>query len=420
METTIQISASSTGRGWRHERSECEPDRAKRVIKAPGDGRRAPATSTITRLFLPILILWALLAVPLSAQTRQDPIKCWWKTDKSAVQVGEHFALTLTCGVLEARGSTVVPKMEQLEPGAVQLAPFEIVSGTRHDDIQSAPWRYFQYDYTLRLINQDFFGEDVDVPSLTVTYNLKLDVADESAGRDRMYMLPPLPMRIMSLVPGKANDIRDVERESFAAANTRLSRARRELIIAAVFFGFSGLMIAFAVVGFIRRRREKAPVKVSVVSNATIMRACLEEIGRIQSEVTRAGWTTERAGSALTVLRIGSAVAIQRPVAQAEMNGSLDTREGQLAVRKGILNRERVAVSAAITPGMIDRSGVNGAEISALGKSLAAFSAVRYGRNGVMDGAVLNRALESSRGVLQRVRMSTLLPMRLRSFVWTR
>src|SRR5262245_38343333 len=25
------------------------------------------------------------------------PIECWWKTDRNAVRVGEHFALTLTC-----------------------------------------------------------------------------------------------------------------------------------------------------------------------------------------------------------------------------------------------------------------------------------------------------------------------------------
>src|SRR5262245_2151455 len=91
----------------------------------------------------------------MAVQTPIDPIKCWWKTDKSAVEVGEQFTLTLTCGVIETRGTTVVPKMDQLDPGALQLDPFEVVGGSRHDDIQAPPWRYFQYEYTVRLIGQD-------------------------------------------------------------------------------------------------------------------------------------------------------------------------------------------------------------------------------------------------------------------------
>src|SRR5207245_11513978 len=64
-----------------------------------------------------------------------DLIKCWWKTDKNAVEVAEQFTLTLTCGVSQARGAQIIPKMESLDPGAVQFSPFEVVRGTRHEDI---------------------------------------------------------------------------------------------------------------------------------------------------------------------------------------------------------------------------------------------------------------------------------------------
>lgn len=372
------------------------------------------------------ILMCALVGTPLAAQTPQiasDPIKCWWKTDKSAVQAGEQFTLTLTCGVIETRGVTVVPKMDQLDPGAVQLAPFELVSGNRHEDIQAPPWRYFQFEYTLRLIGQDFFGEDVDLPALTVTYSIQSDVAGASAGRDQMYVLPALPMRIMSLVPKKANDIRDSARESFAAVEARLFRATTEFISAAIFFGFGVLMLAFAVVHVIRRKRDRAPVRVPAVSEATLMRACLHEIGRLKSEVARDGWTPERAGSALTVLRIGSAVAMGRPVAQTPMDTPVPAREGQLAVRKGILARERMVVSAPITSDAIERYGINGnaqnSMLADLGKSLVVFSAVRYGRNGNIDAAGLNQALENSRAALQRLRLATLWPMRWRP-MWTR
>src|ERR1700722_10659392 len=80
-----------------------------------------------------------------------EPIRCWWKTDKTAVHVGERFVLALTCSVIETGRVTVVPNLEQLDPGAIRLAPFEVLEGVRHEDIKAGMWRYFQYEYKLRL-----------------------------------------------------------------------------------------------------------------------------------------------------------------------------------------------------------------------------------------------------------------------------
>jgi hypothetical protein len=388
-----------------------------------------------------VLSMGVLFATPLAQAQESEQIKCWWKTDKNAVEVAEQFTLTLTCGVSEARGAKVVPKMEQLDPGAVQLSPFEVVGGTRHEDIVAPPWRYFQYEYTLRLIDDDAFGEDEDIPGLTVTYNVQSDVAGASAGRDQMYVLPDLPMRIMSLVPKKAADIRDSARESFAAPEARLVRATAEFIAAGILFGFSVLMLAFAVVHVIRRNLERAEVKPPVLSDTRLVRACLQEIERLQTEVKRGGWTPERAGSALTALRIGGAVAMGRPVSQAPVDMAVPAREGQLAVRKGIFKRERMVASAPITPDVVERYRINGngqvtsvrtkAMVDELGKSLMVFSAARYGRNGSLDVPALNRALESARNSLKHLLVTTLWPMRaaaavfqsadmVRSSIWTR
>jgi hypothetical protein len=370
-----------------------------------------------------------------------DLIKCWWKTDKNAVEVAEQFTLTLTCGVSEARGLKIIPKMEPLDPGAVQFSPFEVVSGTRHEDIQALPWRYFQYEYTLRLIDDDAFGQDEDIPGLTVTYNVQSDVAGAAAGRDQMYVLPDLPMRILSLVPKKATDIRDSSRDSFAAPKARLVRATAYFITAGILFGFGVLMLAFAAVHVIRRNRGRAAVKSPALSDATLVRGCLQELGRLQNEVKHGGWTPERAGSALAVLRIGGAIAMGRPVSQAPVDLIVPTREGQLAVRKGLFKRERMVVSAPITPDAIERYRMNGnrhvtnvrtkAIIDELGKSLVTFSAVRYGRNGPVDILTLNRAIENARIALKQLLVKTLWPMRaagalfqsadmLRASIWTR
>ena len=90
-----------------------------------------------------------------------DPIKCFWKTDRSAVIVGERFTVVLTCGIVETDKIKAVPDFNQLEPTTIGLQPFEVVKGVRHEDIRDAPWRYIQYEYTVRLIADSLFDKDV-------------------------------------------------------------------------------------------------------------------------------------------------------------------------------------------------------------------------------------------------------------------
>src|SRR4030095_11224623 len=123
-------------------------------------------------------------------EVQSDPIKCWWKADRTAVRVGERFGLVLTCAVIEAGPITVVPVLNQLEPGALSITPFEVVSGARGDDMVAPPWRYVQFDYAVRLLSDGFFGQDVMIPGVTVTYNLQ--TAGGTQGRDQTYVLPSL------------------------------------------------------------------------------------------------------------------------------------------------------------------------------------------------------------------------------------
>src|SRR4029078_7786118 len=101
---------------------------------------------------------------PKAGEVASDPIRCWWKADRTAVRVGERFGLVLTCAVIEAGPITVVPVLNQLEPGALSITPFEVVSGARGDDMVAPPWRYVQFDYAVRLLSDGFFGQDVMIP----------------------------------------------------------------------------------------------------------------------------------------------------------------------------------------------------------------------------------------------------------------
>jgi hypothetical protein len=68
-----------------------------------------------------------------------EPIECWSRTSTGAVRVGELFTLVLTCAVVETSSTTVVPDQSRLDPGVLQLPPFEVVRGTQATDVRQAP-----------------------------------------------------------------------------------------------------------------------------------------------------------------------------------------------------------------------------------------------------------------------------------------
>ena len=62
-------------------------------------------------------------------QTRQpgdvevEPIKCFWKTDRSTIIVGERFTVVLTCGIIDTDKIKALPDFNQLEVSTIGLQP---------------------------------------------------------------------------------------------------------------------------------------------------------------------------------------------------------------------------------------------------------------------------------------------------------
>ena len=131
---------------------------------------------------------------------------------------------------METAAVKVVPDLNQLEPTTVQLQPFEVVKGVRHEDIRTPPLRYIQYEYTSRLLGDVFFGKDMDIPGVKITYHIQSAIGGGSQGRDQTYALPALPMRVNSLVPKKAADIRDNTTDTFADIESRAPGSSAELV----------------------------------------------------------------------------------------------------------------------------------------------------------------------------------------------
>jgi hypothetical protein len=349
-----------------------------------------------------------------------DPIRCWWKTDRPAVSIGQRFTVALTCGVIDTAAVTVVPTLTQLEPGAVQLTPFEVVGGARGEDIVSPPWRYFQYQYTLRLIGDGFFGRDVAIPPVTVTYNIKAAAGGGSQGRDQGYVLPAMAMRIESLVPGDASDIRDVSDGAFADVDQRRFRATAAFVGAGLLFGFAAVLLVLALARLVQRTRQGRPSAAPSVSATMVLGGCLRALRAVKADAGRTGWSAAHARRALAALRVAGAVALGRPIGHVIVDRHAAEREGQLAVRSGWLRPRRAMVSAPTTAPRVTRELGNGhvhagaarVSLQELGDALGAFNAAGYGRSGELDALALDGAIDAAERAVRRLRIRRLLPIK--------
>src|SRR3954447_25751599 len=199
-------------------------------------------------------------AAAAGAQTVQtDPLQCWWRTSAGAVRVGEPFTVVLTCAVLETDAATVVVDQTRLEPSVVQFAPYEVLGGSHGADLRTEQRRFFQYEYRLRLIADGMFGRDVALPEMKLSYRVQSKVGQKTSlqGRDQTYMMPAQSMRVLSLVPSDATDIRDTSSsDTFSDIDQRAFRANLFTIVGSVMFVLAGLMALLGLVRLFQRYRK--------------------------------------------------------------------------------------------------------------------------------------------------------------------
>ena len=144
-----------------------------------------------------------------------------------------------------------------------------------------------------------------------------------------------------------------------------------------------------------------------------MLHAASRELGAVQSESQSGGWNGDLAGRAAAALRLAGAVALSRPVSLKDVDRKVLPTEGQVRAAPGLglglLRGRRVVLSASVTP---DSTPLNGhaagaAELwRALSQPLGLFTAVRYSRDGGIDGTALDAALSEGRDVVRRLRLS--------------
>lgn len=369
-------------------------------------------------------------AAPDTVNVEADPIRCWWRTSAGAVRIGESFSLVLTCAVIENDSTKVVPDEAKLDPTAMQLPPFEVLGGTHAVDLRTSDRRFFQYQYTLRLINDSMFDKDVVIPGLQITYRVQTKVDKDASveGRDRTYILPDTSLRILSLVPKDATDIRDAPSETFGDIDGRVFRANVLLVSSGVLFAFGALMLVLGLVRLVRQRRAGAPVTAQLLSDRAILGTVGRELAAVRREREAQGWTGELAGRALAACRIAGGYALGRGVSQRPAASVSNGFDGQLRPRGGWLWRKQVQVSGSITPASVaqelsrlsaapSRNGANGngarrQRLEALQAALTRFTAARYGREETFDGSGLDESLANGASLVRRLKFENVWPIK--------
>jgi hypothetical protein len=354
---------------------------------------------------------------PGTVNVEADPIRCWWRTSANAVRVGEQFSLLLTCAIVENDTTTVVPDQSRLDPSAMQLPPFEVIGGQRQPDLHSDSRRFFQYQYTLRLISEEAFGRDVRIPSIQINYHLesKVERGDTVKGRDRNYILPTESIRVLSLVPADAGDIRDAPSWNFADIEAQRFRARVYLMIAGALFIAAALVVVMALVRFLRSHRQEDAIGRRLISDSSVLGGVGRELSAVRRASDGGGWTPELAARALAAFRIAGSVALGRAVSQTPARHTANDYDGQLTTRGGFLYGKKVRVSGSATAEAIAGELATGAGSSGhrqtlqqLQTALTCFTTALFGREPKLDDAALTVSLGDAPGIVRRLKLENI------------
>ncbi len=333
-----------------------------------------------------------------------DPIRCWWRTSTGAVHIGEQFDVSLTCAVLETEAVSVVVDESRLGNAVVQMSPFEVVGGTHPADLHSGMRRFFQYEYRLRIINPDVAGTDVRIPDVALHYRVNSRIAGNSAvqGRDLLYYLPPEVMRVESMVPDGATDIRDATGASFAALDTLNFRAGIFNIVGIALTAFGALVVLLLLVRLARGSRKRTPADKRELSMGALLGVATRELAAVGQERGSAGWTDALLDRALSATRVAAAGAIGRKISQRTVETGVEVGEGRLLTsgpRRGtarIVSAPTTANDLARQLPKLSAADARRSTIESLRDALNSFTAAQYGRPGTRNESALDDAFEAA------------------------
>lgn len=385
-------------------------------------------------LGLPVLVtglmlggVWVdrVLAQSESVEEQVDALRCWRRIDRSTVRVGELLGMTVTCRVIATDDARAVPDTVGLEPETIDLLPFEVTEGRRFADIQDGPRLFFQYQYSLRLVGESYFGRDLLIPAIELNYRIerRFDDGRIQPGRELIYVLPPQSVRVLSLVPAETGELQGLASNSFVDAEQRGLGADVAMFAAT---GLGLVAVAVFVVGLIRAGRIYSGRHDAVarpVSDFTVTHVALIRLIRVRNETDENGWTPGQIQEGLALLRLAAAVALECPVAE-RMAGALNKlKDGELYVRSGALRRKTRIISSSVTATAVtvaikqsaDEVGFESkkmTELRCLENALEQFTIARYTEGVDNSAEKLTGCINEVIDVLRTLRFRAFPPVR--------
>ncbi len=145
-------------------------------------------------------------------------------------------------------------------------------------------------------------------------------------------MLPPLQVRVQSMVGADAFDVRDGSNETFSAIEALDYRASLLRIVAVTLLALSALLALVSIARLFGRTRRRAPVSEHVLSPRVVLNTVADELASVQRE-SEQGWTDALSGRALAASRIVAACAMDHPVSQRIVDRRDQAGEGRLTRR---------------------------------------------------------------------------------------
>ena len=342
-----------------------------------------------------ILVIVALMLPAVAPAQGVDPIRCWWQSSAGAITIGESFDVVLTCGVIETASMQVVADESRLGVASIQMAPFEILGGSHPTDAHRDQRRFFQYHYQLRLIGADAIGRDVNVPALQIPYRVHSRVGAAAAleGRDLTYLMPALPIKVLSLVPREAIDIRDGSDASLGAVESLRFRSGLFQILAVAFGAMAAVMAVMALMPLTRGTGKAGVVESDRLPDRAVARHAARALTEAQAAATGDGWTDEAVAKALASVRVIAAMAICQPVSEKILAATAPVPEGRLAVSHGWLRTRRASVSSPVTAADLAKSLTHRQHLAGLQSALTDLTAALYRQTPSRDAVTLNEAV---------------------------
>ena len=365
-----------------------------------------------------ILVIVALMLPAVAPAQGVDPIRCWWQSSAGAITIGESFDVTLTCAVIETESMQVVADESRLGVAAIQMAPFEILGGSHPADAHRLQRKFLQYHYQLRLVSADAIGRDVNVPPLAIPYRVHTRVGPAAAleGRDLTYLMPALPIKVLSLVPKDAIDIRDGSDASLGAVESLRFRSSLFQILAVALGAIAAVMAVMTLMPLARGAPKAGVIESDRLPDRAVASHAARVLADIQAATAGDGWTDEAVARALASVRVIAALAIRRPVSEKVLAATAPVPEGRLAVSHGRVRTRRVSVSSPVTAADVAVFGstlddsaslTHRQHLEGLQSALADLTAAVYRQTPVRDAATLGEAVRHALGVasdLQRDR----------------